>query len=294
MSVILSSFADEAGPGTAEQVEACARGGLSYIDPRNVDGCNITELPLDKAKGVAELYRQADIRVNMYGSPIGKIDIADDFQIDLGRLEHLAKLRDIFGANAVRIFSYYNKSGVDKAKWRGGVMDRLRRLRDRAGELGMVLYHENESEIYGDHPEQVLDIAELRDDKTFRLIYDFANYLRTDATPVECWRAFRDKTDCFHLKDQRHDGQHVPMGRGDTESHAILKEAFAAGWGGPCVIEPHLTHSDAVMATGASGSGDVSLARLSAKDSFHVAVEAVQQLLKATGAWGKHGVPGRV
>ena len=284
MAWLLSSFADEAGESTTEQVAVSAAGGLRYIDPRNVDGHNITVLPVDIAKQAARQYEAAGIKVHMYGSPIGKIDITDDLQIDLDKLEHLAKMRDIFGASAVRIFSFYNRENVSKDQWAAKSLDRLKRLRDRAGALGLVLYHENETEIFGDHPEDVARIAELRDGKTFKLIYDFANYLRTDATPDECWAMFRDKTDCFHLKDQRQDGQHVPMGEGDTLAEAILHSAVEAGWQGPCVLEPHLTHSDAVVATGVHGSGDQSLADMSPAESYAVAVKAAKNLLSRVGA----------
>lgn len=284
MSWIISAFADEAGGETGEQIVACKTGGLTYIDPRNVDGYNITELPMGVAERVARQYEEAGIRVNMYGSPIGKIDIADDIMIDLDKLEHLARLRDIFGANAVRIFSYYNKAGVDKARWATESMDRLKRLRDRAGALGMVLYHENESEIFGDHPGDVARIAELRDGKTFKLIYDFANYVRTGATPAESWAICKNITDCFHLKDQLSDGQHVPIGRGDTDAEAILRDALESGWSGPCVLEPHLTHSGAVVATNVHGSGDKSLADLSPAESFQVAVDSAKSLLAQVGA----------
>ncbi len=280
----LSAFADEAGGTTQEQIAACLKAGLTHIDPRNVDGHNITELPLNLAKEVARQYEAAGIRVHMYGSPIGKIDITDDLAIDIKKLEHLAALKDIFGATDVRIFSYYNKTGLDKARWQQESIDRLKRLRDRAGDLGMVLFHENESEIFGDHPDDVAKIAELRDGQTFKLIYDFANYLRTNATPEQCWAAFKDTTDCFHLKDQKHNNQHVPIGTGDTDAPAILKDAVDAGWQGPCVVEPHLTHSDAVIATGVHGTGDVSLSNLSAAESFHIAVEAARQLLNSVGA----------
>ena len=284
MTWTLSGFVDEAGGSTTEQVAACIAGGLSHIDPRNVDGYNITELPLEQAAAVAKQYEAAGIRVNMYGSPIGKIDIADDLSIDLKKLEHLGRLKDIFGATDVRIFSFYNKAGVEKAKWQQESLDRLKRLRDQAGELGLVLYHENESEIFGDHPNDVALIAELRDGETFKLIYDFANYIRTDASPQDCWAMLKDKTDCFHLKDQKRDGQHVPMGAGDTDARAILRDAVASGWQGPCVLEPHLTHSDAVVATGVHGTGDVSLASLSEAESFQVALKAAQALIVEVGA----------
>lgn len=88
--------------------------------------------------------KDAGVAVHMYGSPLSKINIVDDFKIDT---------------------------------------DRLKRLRDLSGILGLVLFHDKESEIYGDHPEDVAVLAELRDDETFKLIYDFANYLRTGVSP---------------------------------------------------------------------------------------------------------------
>jgi len=280
----LSAFADEAGGSTDEQITACIKAGLTHIDPRHVDGYNITELPIKLAEDVARQYEAAGIRVHMFGSPIGKIDIADDLSIDLAKLDHLGRLKDVFGATDVRIFSYYNKAGADKATWQQQSLDRLKRLRDRAGELGLVLFHENESGIYGDHPEDVAKIAELRDGETFKLIYDFGNYLTTNAPPQQSWAMFKDQTDCMHLKDRKRDGQHVPMGTGETDARAILKDAVDTGWEGTCVVEPHLTHSKAVIATGVHGTGDVSLASLSAAESFHVAVEAARGLLGSVGA----------
>ena len=280
----LSAFADEAGESTTEQIAACIKAGLTHIDPRHVDGHNITTLPLDIANEVAKQYQAAGIQVHMFGSPIGKIDIADDLSIDLAKLEHLAKLKDIFGATDIRIFSYYNKAGIDKAKWQQQSMDRLKRLRDRAGESGMTLFHENESGIFGDHPDDIATIAELRDGETFKLIYDFGNFLTTNASPQQSWAMLKDQTDCMHLKDRKHDGQHVPMGTGETEAAAILRDAVDSGWQGSCVVEPHLTHSKAVVATGVHGTGDVSLSSLSAAESFHIAVQAARELLTSAGA----------
>lgn len=284
MDWLLSAFTDEAGDTSDEQVAACRRGGLKHIDPRNVDGYNITALPLDIAEIVAHKLHGAGITVHMYGSPIGKTDITDDPKIDTDRLEHLGRLKGVFGASAVRIFSYYNKTGIGKAQWRQQSLDRLKHLRDLAGRLGLVLYHENESEIFGDHPDDVAAIAELRDGETFKLIYDFANYLRAGVSPQTSWAMFRDTTDCFHLKDQRHDNQHVPLGQGDTDAQAILRDAHARGWRGPCVLEPHLTHSSAVVATGVHGTGDQSLASMSPADSFQVALKAAQDLLASIHA----------
>ena len=149
---VLSAFADESSTTCDEQIAALQRAGLSHIDIRGVDGHNISELPLDKAEIVHRKLKAASIKVNMFGSPIGKITIADDFQIDVKKLKHLASLADILDCNRVRIFSYYNakESPAPFEKWRDESIKRLKTLRSLAAGLSLVLYHENESKIFGE------------------------------------------------------------------------------------------------------------------------------------------------
>ena len=93
----LSAFADEASDSLDGQIQALQEAGLDLIDLRNVDGVNIAALPLDHARRSQDKLQAAAIGVGMYGSPIGKLDIAEDFAIDLERLRHLAELKGIFG-----------------------------------------------------------------------------------------------------------------------------------------------------------------------------------------------------
>lgn len=279
-----SAFTDEAGSPIDAQIAACKRGGLKFTDLRNVNKHNITALPLDDAKAVQKQLAAAGVTVNMYGSPIGKIDVADDVQSDLDRLAHLGELSKVFGCKAVRIFSYYNKKAkLPKDQWKAKAIENLRRLMDVADKHGLSLYHENESEIFGDHPDDVLELAELRGER-FKLIYDFANYIRTGVGGWQTWQMFRDKTDAFHFKDQRKSGEHTPMGQGETDAPRILADAVAMKWTGPCTLEPHLKHSGVVLATHASGTGMESLKDRSEADIFQIAVDAAKNLMTQVGA----------
>ena len=283
MTWIISGFADEAGPSTSEQIEALKRAELTHIDLRSVEGENISALDPALARDVRGQLDTAGIRVNMFGSPIGKIDIADDFEEDLAKLRHLGEMARVFDCKAVRIFSYYNKAGAPHEKWQAEATARLKKLRDEAEKLDLVLYHENESDIFGDASDDVLALAELRDGQRFKLIYDFANYIRTGEAGLATWAKFRDKTDAFHFKDQRRNGEHVPIGQGETDAEAILRDAAKMGWSGPCTLEPHLVHSPAVLATGASGSGSQSLKELGPAECFHVACTEAAKLLDRLG-----------
>jgi len=291
----VSAGADEAGSSIDQQIAALQRAGLKHIDPRNVDGVAITDLPLDHAKQVREKFDAAGIRVNMFGSPIGKIDIADDLSIDLKRLEHLAELKPIFDANAVRMFSFYNKTEQrEPAAWREEALARLTKLAEAAADLGLVLYHENEMGIFG---ESVANNAVIRDEvhrkhpEHFKLIFDFANYQHAGDDCWAGWMELRDHTEAIHLKEvkfldpEKREDVHVPVGTGDGDVKRILADAAARGWDGPLTIEPHLKFSNAVLTTGPTGQTNQAYADMDEVESFHVAAEAAVARLREVERW---------
>ena len=279
----LSAFADEAGNSCEEQIAALRDAGLNYIDIRGMDGYNITAMPLDVARAAKEKLDTAGIQVAMFGSPIGKIDIADDMESDLEKLRHLGEVAPILGCNAVRIFSYYNAGAKPHDEWRDESLNRLRRLRDEASRLGLVLYHENERHIYGDLCADVQVIAgELRDG-VFRLIFDFDNYNQSGENVWNNWLALHDVTDAIHLKDS-HDKQHTPVGQGTGHVREILRDARERNWSGPLSVEPHLQHSAAIAATGPSGTANQQFTHMTQAESFALACRAATDLLKEIGA----------
>lgn len=289
----VSAFADEAGGTIEQQITALQNAGLDRIDLRHVNGHNITALPLDEAKAVREKLDAAGITVAMYGSPIGKIDIADDVQIDLDRLAHLAALKPVLGCNAVRMFSYYNrKENLPHDQWQASVLDNMKQLVALAQQHGMVLYHENERHIFGD---LVKDVVVLRDEcrdaapDTFKMIFDFDNYNQSGEDVWEAWQVLGDTSDAIHLKESKKqpDGKyfHVPVGTGDGHVQRILQTLADRGWTGPLTLEPHLSHSDAVMATGPSGESNQALKDMTQAQTFQVAADAAIAILTDVGRW---------
>ncbi len=281
----LSAFADEAGSTIEEQIAALQRAGLNRIDVRGLGEYNVSNLPVELAKDAAQKLNAAGISVGMLGSPLGKIDIDDDFQSELDGLRHIAQLAPIFDCNAVRVFSYYNKNERPKEEWQAESLKRLGALKDEAKKLGLVLYHENERHIFGDRCAEVLTLLNaLRDGETFRSIFDFDNYNQSGDDVWQNWQQLKDVTDAFHLKDSTKECQHVPIGQGAGYAKEILSDAAKSGWNGPLSLEPHLAHSDAVMATGPSGEANQEFKDMSAADCFQVATEVAKKLLSDIGA----------
>jgi sugar phosphate isomerase/epimerase len=285
MQWILSAFPDEAGASCREQIAALQRADLTHIDLRGIDGFNIAELPLDKARAIKELLDDAALTVNMFGTPLGKIDISDDFETDRRKLAHLSDLAPIFDCFALRIFSYYNKENRPEAEFQSEALRRLNILKEDARRYGLILFHENEKGIFGDTGERNIVLAdELRDDKIFKMIFDFDNYNQVGDDVWQNWERLRHATDAFHLKDSTKENQHVPIGQGNGHAREILSDAQSSGWVGSLSVEPHLSHSSAVMATHVSGEENQEYGKLPLPESFHAAVTIAQKLIEEVGA----------
>lgn len=282
MEWVLSAIADEAGDSCEEQIKALRRAGMVHIDIRGMDGYNISAMPANHAREVKKKLDNAGITVNMLGSPLGKIDISDDFETDRKKLRNLGELAPILDCFEVRVFSYYNKAERPLNEFREESLRRLGVLKDDARRMGLILFHENEMDIYGDYIEHVQTIAEeLRDRKSFKTLFDFDNFNQRGEDVWQAWDALREHTDAFHLKDSTLDRQHVPIGQGNGRAKEILADASKRGWVGPLSVEPHLAHSAAVMATGVGGFENQEYSQMSLPDSFHAAVTIAQQLLES-------------
>ncbi len=291
MPWILSAFADEASQSVDEQIRALKEAQINHVDLRNVDGTNIVELPIDHAKQVREKLDAAGISVCMYGSPIGKIDLADDFDIDRNRLKHLGKLGPILGGTYVRIFSFYNKdANLSDGDRTAKTIEQLSELAQIAADNGLTLYHENEIDIYGDDPGRVQilrDEVHAKHPDSFKLIFDFDNYNQMGADVYETWQTLGPDAHAIHIKESKKmpDGSfmHVPAGEGDGYIPKILAELAASDWDGPLTLEPHLARSPAVLATGAHGTANASLADLDDYQCFQVAAVAARKIIGDVG-----------
>lgn len=294
MDSVLSAFTDEAGPSCAQQITAAQRAGLNFIDIRSMDGHNISVLPVEQAQRIRAQLDAAGLGVNMFGSPLGKIDLADDFSAEVLKLQHLGKLAPVLGCNAIRIFSYYNKMArLSHADFQKQALARLQELAKIATDLGLILYHENEAEIFGDKAHDVLTIIhEVRSAwgagrGVFRTIFDFGNFNAGREEVWHCWEMLRDFTDGIHIKDNvwatDQTLHHVVAGEGQGRIEKILRDAVARGFAGPVSIEPHVSHSPAVLATGPSGMANQAFATMRLEDSFHLAAVGAKQLCRRVG-----------
>ncbi len=158
---ILTAFADEIAPDLKTQMEVLEKHGIKHIEMRKVNGKNLVDHSLDE---VGELKKQLDasgFKISAIGSPLGKIQITDDFEPHFALFKHTMEIAKILETKYIRMFSFYIPKGENPANFRDEVMNRWSKFIAAASGSGLVLLHENEKEIYGDTPERCLDLRPM-------------------------------------------------------------------------------------------------------------------------------------
>ena len=156
--ITLTGFADEISRDLEEQLDVLESESIRYLELRGVWG---KRAAVDGRRVVwhKRTIIAAGVGVSSIGSPIGKIQITDDFEPHLEHAKHAVRLAKYFQAPYVRVFSFYIPDG-DHEKYRPEVIRRMLRLAQLAEQEGIVLLHENESHIYGDTGERCLELLQ--------------------------------------------------------------------------------------------------------------------------------------
>ena len=198
----LSGFADEIDPDPKTQFATLNDLGITHVEFRSAWDTNVLDLTDEQIDEVAALLAAHDLSVSSIGSPIGKINIEDDFDAHLVRADRALAVAQRLGAPFIRIFSFFLRPDQAPEQHRDEVIRRMTALAEKAEPTGIVLLHENEKDIYGDVPDRVLDIVESVGSPALRLAWDPANYVQVGVTPfTDGYAALRPYTVYVQIKD---------------------------------------------------------------------------------------------
>ncbi len=275
----LCAFADEASASLEGQIAALKRNNISLIELRNVDGKSVKDLTLDEGAAYAKTLHEAGIRVWSIGSPLGKADIGVELDAYLEEVRHICRLANLFGAEHIRIFSFYG--AYEK---RETVMQYLSSMVEVAREFGVMLCHENEKEIYGDTVARVCEIMQAV--KGLKFIYDPANYIQCGENILQAMELLHGSTEYFHIKDVISETEElVPAGCGDGQIAELVARITDDK---VLTVEPHLALF--------SGYGNIDNTEMKHKfhfesndESFDAAVAAMKTILVSCGYQEREG-----
>ena len=245
--LILSAFADEYSRDVDVQIQMLRENGFTHIEPRFLGDRNIADLSGTEARLLKA--KLGDLKVSSIGSPLGKIDLTDDFKAHLELTKRVCETAQILETSNVRVFSFYwkvyEKAGRSRQECRGEVTEKLGSMIDAAKEQGVVLCHENEAEIYGESPDDCLDLL-----RTFggdlKCVFDMGNFVLGGFRPYpDAYEILKDYIQYFHIKDALYEGAVVPPGCGAGEIEGILKRHLAETRADVLItLEPHLQTFD--------------------------------------------------
>ena len=279
-NVLVSAFADEYSSELDIQLEMLTKNGINYIEPRFLCGKNVAELSESEAREAAEKIKRAGIGVSAIGSPLGKINLADSFDMHLETARRVFESANILGAKNIRMFSFYLHDGKSADECRGEVIEKLGRMINLAESHGVTLCHENEAKIYGESPDRCLDILQTFDGR-LRAVFDMGNFVLDGYRPYpDAYKKLKDYIEYFHIKDALYEGAIVPPGCGEASIREIIrnhatdskKEFFIT-------LEPHLETFDGLNAlVGKSFENPYKFD--SPESAFLTAIKKLQEILQ--------------
>lgn len=271
----LSGFADEISPELDLQLATLQLESISFLELRSVWGTNVTQLS-DGQLGILEAaLRSAGVSVSAIGSPIGKVPVSAPLAPEAERLRRVIDVAHRFGAQLVRVFSFFIPEGRRPDEYRDEVVDRMGALAAVAAAAGVTLAHENEKNIYGDVPSRCAELLKSVSSPALRSTFDAANFVQCGVRPhTEAYPVLRPYLVYLQVKDAvAATGQVVPAGEGDGEVRQTLEALRDSGFDGFVSLEPHLA--------GAHAFGG-----FSGPEAFRAAAAALKKLLTDIGvAW---------
>ena len=273
----ISGFSDEIDSSIEKQFTVLNKLGISYFEPRGVDGKNISELSDAEVKNLKENMQKYGIKASSIGSPIGKMFLSEDFDAHFEIFKRVVKIAKELDTKYIRIFSFFHS--YDE---RDTVIEKLKIMIEYAKENDVVLLHENEKDIYGDTIDRCKDLMDTLYCDNFKAVFDFANFVQCGQDTKKAFEVMRPYIEYVHIKDAKAvDGSVVPSGYGDGNIEYILTELLKSGYDGFLSLEPHLGSFDGLSNL---EMGDImkDLPK-SGEGTFTVAYNALKNILDRIG-----------
>ena len=128
----LSGFADEIDADLQAQCDVLTELGIKFVEFRSAWDINVLDLDDDQVDEVARILGANKLSVSSIGSPIGKINIEDDFDAHVVRMERALAVADKLNAPYIRVFSFFLRPDQAPADHRDEVVRRMRVLAEMA------------------------------------------------------------------------------------------------------------------------------------------------------------------
>lgn len=236
-----SGFADEIDMDINIQMDGFEEIGMKHIELRGMCGKNIADITEDEAKEIKKAFDKRGFCASAIGSPVGKTEVFDSNEPEVAKLRHIVRLANIFEVKYIRVFSPFLPAGEEPKKYRDIVMRRMQDYVNAVQGEDVLLLHENEGGyIYGQAPENCLDIVETIGSEKLKVIYDPGNFVYAGFDALSSYHILKDYIEHVHIKDSAGKETVVPAGEGKVQYPEILHELKKMNRHFFLTHEPHL------------------------------------------------------
>ena len=276
--ITLSGFADEIHENLGEQIRVLKKLGMSHVEMRGVNGKGLVEYSMDEVKEIKKQLDAEGIRLSSVGSPIGKIQITDDFAPHMELYKHTVDIAHAMETDYIRMFSFFMPENEDYGQYKDPVMERLGKMVDYAKANDIILLHENEKYIYGDKAPRCMEIQKAFYGEHYKAVFDFANFVQCKQDTLEAYEMMKPYVAYIHIKDALwSDASVVPPGTGDGHLEEILRKFKASGYQGFLSLEPHLSDFAGFSALEMNASQKK---KLNGEEAFTLAHDSLVKILE--------------
>ena len=199
----LSGFSDEISCDVDTQFRVMNKLGIRYYEPRGIGEKNISQLNDEEVLALKAKMDEYGMKASSIGSPIGKIDLSEDFEAHFELFKRVVRTAHMLGTRYIRMFSFHNKGKEWNEESRALVLERLGRLIEYAKAEDVVLLHENEKNIYGDTADHCLDLMKALSCDHFKQVFDPANFVQCGEDTKEAYEKLKGYVAYVHIKDAR-------------------------------------------------------------------------------------------
>lgn len=245
--MFFSGIADEAGKPIDTQIRAQKELGWGYVELRNIEGTNLTDLSDEAFDSVYGKVTAAGLKVSCFSSQLANWarPVTQDFQVDVDELNRAIPRMKRFGTRFIRCMSWPNdkENPLPEDKWRDEVIKRMRRLASIAESGDVVLVHENCDGWGGKGPEETLELVNEVGSAHFKLVFDTGNPVEHGQDAWEYYTKVKEHIVYVHIKDYRKEnGENRACfaGEGEGAVRKIIADLLERGYDSGLSIEPHL------------------------------------------------------
>ena len=239
-----SGIADEAGQSLATQIRAHQELGWKYLEIRNVDGEQLTDLSDEKFETIVAQLADADMKVSCFASGIANwaTKISDDFHLSLDTLERAMKRMQRLNTKYIRVMSYPNDNFSDD-HWRDECVRRFKEMGARAEAANRVLVVENCDGWASTSAHNYAKFFELVNSPNVKAVYDTGNAASHGHTNT--WEWYENaKPHIAYLHIKAHtlgkNAHHIWPDVGESCIEETLRDLAGSGYNDFVSIEPHL------------------------------------------------------